>query len=129
MLVVGHDGQNIQANAFRKSRFIQESIALHLRQRFGNALDGNRFQLELHRMEISYVFELLKMRNNFDNGSKKRSTTRSLSGIIALSVIVMPSGHTLVQHLVMLHSPMPNSFLSSSTRSPTSKGCISRAAA
>ena len=31
-----------------------------------------------------------------------RSTTRSLSGMIALSVIVMCSGQTFVQHLVML---------------------------
>ena len=36
------------------------------------------------------------------NGSKNLSTTRSLRGIIALSVIVMLSGHTFVQHLVML---------------------------
>ncbi len=36
------------------------------------------------------------------SGSKYSSTTRSLSGMIALSVIVMCSGHTLVQHTVML---------------------------
>ena len=29
---------------------------------------------------------------------------------MALSVIVMPSGHTFVQHLVMLHKPMPDFF-------------------
>src|SRR5690606_31046954 len=40
-------------------------------------------------------------------GSNDRSTTRSLTGMMALSVILMPSGHTSVQHLVMLHSPMP----------------------
>ena len=44
-----------------------------------------------------------------------------LSGIMALSVIVMPSGHTLVQHLVILHNPTPNCSLRSPTRSPTSR--------
>src|SRR5271169_5940481 len=125
--MVGHDGQNIEANALREAGFIQQSVTLHLRQRFGDTLFGNRFQFEMHN--ISYLFELLNMRNSFDSGSKKRSTTRSLSGMIALSVIVMFSGQTLVQHLVMLQRPTPNSFLRSSTRSPTSKGCISSAAA
>src|SRR5690606_42032466 len=36
------------------------------------------------------------------SGSYFRSTTRSFSGISALSVILMPSGQTAVQHLVML---------------------------
>src|SRR5690606_32396775 len=36
------------------------------------------------------------------SGSYFRSTTRSFSGISALSVILMPSGQTSVQHLVML---------------------------
>src|ERR1700757_4080938 len=35
-------------------------------------------------------------------GSYLRSTTRSFMGISALSVILMFSGHTSVQHLVML---------------------------
>jgi hypothetical protein len=35
-------------------------------------------------------------------GSYFLSTTRSLSGMSALSVMRMPSGHTSVQHLVML---------------------------
>ena len=39
---------------------------------------------------------------SFARGSYDLSTTRSLSGIIALSVIVMFSGQTLVQHFVML---------------------------
>ena len=36
------------------------------------------------------------------SGSYLRSTARSFSGIRALSVILMSSGHTSVQHLVML---------------------------
>ena len=36
------------------------------------------------------------------SGSYLRSTARSFSGMIALSVILMCSGHTSVQHLVML---------------------------
>src|SRR5262249_32458531 len=35
-------------------------------------------------------------------GSYRRSTTRSFSGMMALSVMVISSGQTLVQHLVML---------------------------
>ena len=61
---------------------------------------GNGFQFEMHN--ISYPFVLPNTRNSFDSGSKNRSTTRSFSGMIALSVIVMFSGQTLVQHLVML---------------------------
>ena len=40
--------------------------------------------------------------NSCFKGSKKRSTTRSLSGMIAFSVIVIDSGHTLRQQVVML---------------------------
>ena len=36
------------------------------------------------------------------SGSYLRSTARSFKGISALSVILMPSGQTSVQHLVML---------------------------
>src|SRR5262252_580074 len=124
--MVGHDRENVQANAFRQTRFIQQSVALHLRECFRNTLLGDGFEFEMHR--IPYPFELLNIRNSFDSGSKKRSTTRSLSGMIALSVIVMLSGQALVQHLVMLQRPMPNCSLRSSTRSPTSNGCISSAA-
>ena len=45
--------------------------------------------------------------NKPPSGSKNSSTTRSFSGIIALSVIVICSGHTFVQHFVMLHKPIP----------------------
>ena len=38
-------------------------------------------------------------------GSYMRSATRSFRGISALSVILMCSGHTSVQHLVMLQCP------------------------
>src|ERR1700757_4490006 len=127
LLVVGHDGQDIEANAFRKRRLMQESIALHFRECFGNALHRNGLQFEMHR--TSYFLECPKTRNSFDSGSKKRSTTRSLSGMMALSVIVMPSGHTLVQHLVILHNPTPNCVFRSGTRSATSSGGISRGGA
>ena len=40
-------------------------------------------------------------------GRSGRSTTRSFSGMIALSVILMCSGQTSVQHFVMLQKPMP----------------------
>src|SRR6266581_3651977 len=121
--MVGHDGQNIEAYALREAGFIQQSVALHLRQRFGNTLLGNGFQFEMHN--ISYLVELLNTRNSFDSGSKKRSTTRSLSGMIALSVIVMFSGQTSVQHFVMLQSPMPPWSFRNPVRSSPSIGCIS----
>ena len=41
------------------------------------------------------------------SGSYLRSTTRSFIGISALSVILMCSGQTSVQHLVMLQKPRP----------------------
>src|ERR1019366_2035981 len=40
-------------------------------------------------------------------GSQCTSATRSLSGMMALSVMWMCSGHTSVQHLVMLQYPSP----------------------
>jgi hypothetical protein len=44
----------------------------------------------------------LNTRSSLLSGSKYLSTTRSLSGMMALSVMWMCSGHTFVQHLVML---------------------------
>jgi hypothetical protein len=49
--------------------------------------------------------------------------------MIALSVIVMFSGQTFVQHFVMLQYPIPCFSRSAGTRSATSSGCISSAAA
>ena len=46
-----------------------------------------------------------------------RSTTRSFRGISALSVILMCSGQTSVQHLVMLHRPRPCSLRAAARRS------------
>ena len=42
------------------------------------------------------------IRSSFVSGSYILSTTRSFRGMIALSVMVISSGQTLVQHLVML---------------------------
>ena len=56
------------------------------------------------------------------------STTRSFSGMMALSVILMCSGQTSVQHLVMLQRPSPSSSRTSSRRSSVSSGCISSSA-
>src|SRR3954469_8973026 len=49
--------------------------------------------------------------------------------MMALSVIVMCSGHTFVQHLVMLQYPIPYSAFSSGMRSAVSSGFISTDAA
>jgi hypothetical protein len=48
-----------------------------------------------------------------------------IRGMMLLSVIRMCSGHTSVQHLVMLHNPRPDCVLSAGTRSRTSSGCES----
>src|ERR1700688_271857 len=58
-------------------------------------------------------------------GSQCTSATRSLSGMIALSVMWMCSGHTSVQHLVMLQYPSPPCSRVCSRRSRMSLGCIS----
>ena len=47
-------------------------------------------------------FLRLKIFTKRPTGSKNSSITRSFSGMIALSVMVMFSGHTAVQHFVML---------------------------
>jgi hypothetical protein len=41
-------------------------------------------------------------RTSAASGSYTSSTTRSFNGMIALSVMAIDSGHTRVQHLVML---------------------------
>src|SRR6185503_6992239 len=61
-------------------------------------------------------------------GSYVLVTMRSLSGMIALSVMWMCSGQTSVQHFVMLQNPRPCFWRMSSMRSFVSSGCISRAA-
>ena len=48
--------------------------------------------------------------------------------MIALSVILMFSGHTSVQHLVMLHIPRPAAPWASWRRSWVSSGCMSSSA-
>src|SRR5215208_1212644 len=59
-------------------------------------------------------------------GSYFLSTARSFSGISALSVILMCSGHTSVQHLVMLQNPRPfSSCACSGRRWSVSSGCMS----
>src|SRR5690242_5309960 len=49
-----------------------------------------------------YEVRLLIFDPSHTSGSYLRSTARSFRGISALSVILMPSGQTSVQHLVML---------------------------
>src|SRR5262245_57644838 len=58
----------------------------------------------------------------------KLSAMRSFMGMMPLSVMWMCSGHTSVQHLVMLHSPIPAWAPTNSERSTVSSGCMSRPA-
>ena len=62
------------------------------------------------------------------SGSYFVSTTRSFIGMIALSVILMCSGQTSVQHFVMLHMPRPCWSWASRLRSLLSSGCMSSSA-
>src|SRR6476469_3235525 len=63
---------------------------------------------------------------NHTTGSYLRSAARSFNGINALSVILMCSGHTSVQHLVMLQKPSPLSSWACTARSVrVSSGCMS----
>ena len=61
-----------------------------------------RARARLGRTDRRGLARYLPLPNSLAMGSKNSSTTRSFSGIIALSVILISSGHTLVQHLVML---------------------------
>jgi len=61
-------------------------------------------------------------------GSYFEVTTRSFSGMIPLSVMWMPSGHTSVQHFVMLQKPRPIFSCRILVRSFVSSGCISSSA-
>ena len=54
------------------------------------------------RRPSAYRSRLLIFEPSHTSGSYLRSTARSFKGISALSVILMPSGQTSVQHLVML---------------------------
>src|SRR5439155_132793 len=83
--------------------------ALRLLERRRDAILGQ--PLELEHGHAPSILRIARI------GSYALSATRSFSGIIALSVMVICSGHTLVQHLVMLHNPMACSRRSASVRS------------
>ena len=100
-LVIGIDAQNIKADAFRLRRLIQKPVTMRFFERCRNGWLRKRLQLEIPCCP-PFTAHLLKILNSFRNGSKYSSTTRSFSGMMALSVIVIPSGHTFVQHFVML---------------------------
>ena len=67
-----------------------------------------------------------EQRARSDRSSDRR--TRSFSGMMPLSVMLMCSGQTSVQHRVMLQLPEPNSLRIAGMRSAVSSGCISRLA-
>src|SRR5207237_3127835 len=69
-----------------------------------------------------------RRRNAQPIGSYVLVTTRSLSGMMPLSVMWMCSGHTSVQHVVMLQKPIPASPFRSGRRLTLSSGCMSRPA-
>src|SRR6185503_6580046 len=118
--------EHVQADALGGRWVVDDAVALRLMQRRWNA----RFRNALELVTVGHAPSLrLNTFISFPSGSKNSSTTRSLSGMIALSVMVMCSGQTVVQHLVMLQNPMPCAFRSASIRSSVSSGCISSAAA
>src|SRR5262249_11169304 len=124
LLVPGVRGQDVLADALRHRALVQQTVALGLGQRRGYRVPRQRLEL----VHATSSAQNPSARSTRLSGSKNRSTTRSFNGMMALSVIVMCSGHTFVQHLVMLQSPTPNACRSSPTRSAVSSGCISSAA-
>jgi len=50
LLVVGHDGQDVEADALGERRFVQQPVALYFFERLRNALHGNWFELEIHNL-------------------------------------------------------------------------------
>src|SRR6185436_19463232 len=92
LLVPGTDSEDIEADALRRGGVADDPVPLGRLEGRGDGGFGDRFGAE-----CSHGF-LLKIFTNFPNGSKNSSTTRSFSGMMALSVMVMCSGHTLVQH-------------------------------
>ena len=102
LLVVGLDRQHVEADAFRRRRLVQEPVALRLQQGRAHARRGNALEVMHHAPDPASVCRREKIFTSLPTGSKNWSTTRSLSGMIALSVIRIPSGQTAVQHLVML---------------------------
>src|SRR5262249_23681201 len=76
-----------------------------------------------HQVRASFL-PPRNLRSSHTMGSKL-STMRSFMGMMPLSVMWMCSGHTSVQHLVMLQRPTPACRPANSERSTVSSGCMS----
>src|SRR5262249_14403173 len=126
VLVVGIGAQDVPADAVGFLRLVEQPVALRLGHGPGDGGLAERLQLEHDGPLLQLVAR--NTWNSRRSGSYASSTTRSFKGMMALSVMAMPSGHTRVQHLVMLHSPTPWAVRASPTRSSTSSGWISSAA-
>src|SRR5690606_13035366 len=135
--VVGPGGEHGQADRLGLPGPVAEAIVRHLLHRLLDVGGVGRLEAVLaglHVVPDSSRCDLVRLRipnslrPSIAIGSKYRSTTRSLSGMMPLSVMLMCSGHTSVQHLVMLHMPEPYSLRISGMRSSVSSGCISRLA-
>src|SRR3954451_1567526 len=74
LLVVGLDLEDVEADAFGLSGFIQQSITLGLGQSSGDAVVGNRLGLK-HWIGTSSDRTGYKMCSSFFKGSKYWSTT------------------------------------------------------
>src|SRR5882762_4391648 len=127
LLVVGVDLEDVEADALRLLRLVEQPVALRFGNGPGNARAGDRLELEHDALLFPHLLPR-KSRNSFRSGSYIPSTTLSLRGMMALSVMLISSGQTRVQHLVMLQKPTPWVSFSSASRSSVSSGCISSAA-
>src|SRR4030095_11411145 len=121
VLIAGGDRERVETDALGFGRFVEQPIAFRFGEGPWHGVRRERFQFEPHD-------DLRNTRSSFLSGSYNSSTTRSWSGMMALSVMVMLSGHTFVQHFVMLQYPMPSAFFRSASRFSVSSGCISSAA-
>src|SRR5262245_10565495 len=114
-------------NALRRRPAIGRPISDFTLRHRGPELAEESFGLVLVNLHAG----CLRVPRNFLSSQtmgSKLSAMRSFMGMMPLSVMWMFSGHTSVQHLVMLHSPIPAWARTNSVRSTLSSGCMSRPA-
>src|SRR6516165_6910248 len=88
--------------SLRRLKFRFHGVPAHWEAWFMSAGPRRRRQVLPGTLGVSLWLRRVILSPSQTSGSYLRPTTRSFIGISALSVILMCSGHTSVQHLVML---------------------------
>ena len=91
----GSTVEDVEADALGLARLVQQTVALGLRERRRHGLRRERLQLELHGDLRDVGYACGTSATAWRPDRRTRSTTRSFSGMMALSVIVMSSGTDL----------------------------------